>query len=529
MNFKKLMTICLTMLGIPSFSKNDSGAFSLSDDERKKIASAFGEEFTAKFEKQLSDHKEEASAALTDGSSDASANAEDLMQAVRNHNASQLTAGLKDLQTQLAQAQKEKAALQETVLTLSASAEDNPTPEFDNKLPRKEGVSSVMKVNMKHKHYAGVSEFLQQGVQGAYTSKTIDVEELRDEFGTFLNTNRNNLDIIRELVTGFTSAKYFTDVPATTQYRAVRAFITSVVQQFTNRWTPLGKVKFTPLMIENRRHKINYPIIPSEVLDSYMFALYDESLSPDQMPITKWIWNNMLYPQILQDIELRMAFKGKYVAKDFDSTVAGIPEDSMDGLETILVEAQTSGDKGINFYNGAGYDYKTATDDQVLTFFEGFVDYLTPMYKTAQMNIFVSHDHLRRYQRAYKNKWGQNSGQAGDFGTLRVDYSLNTLVALDGMYGSPIVFSTPKQNMVKLRHKNEVPNVINDVQKHDYEVRLYGEFWLAVGFAIGEAVFAYVPAGYNPKAQVAANWGSATEYQTYHHEADGSGSPEGGI
>jgi len=53
---------------------------------------------------------------------------------------------------------------------------------------------------------------------------------------------------------------------------------------------------------------------------------------------------------------------------------------------------------------------------------------------------------------------------------------------------------------VKLRHKNEVPDVINDVQKHDYEVRLYGEFWLGVGFQIAEAVFAYVPANYDPQA-----------------------------
>jgi hypothetical protein len=207
----------------------------------------------------------------------------------------------------------------------------------------------------------------------------------------------------------------------------------------------------------------------------------------------------------------------------------------MDGLETILVEAKASGTTGINFFNKfADYDYKTATDDEVLAFFEGFVDHLSPLYKTAQMNIFVSHDHLRRYQRAYKNKWGQNSGQSGDFGTLRVDYSLNTLVALDGMYASPIVFSTPKQNMVKLRHKNEVPKVINDVQKHDYEVRLYGEFWLAVGFAIGEAVFAHVPAGYNPKAQIAANWGAADSYQEYvgyddEEGSDGSGSAGGGI
>src|SRR5690606_41283165 len=66
----------------------------------------------------------------------------------------------------------------------------------------------------------------------------------------------------------------------------------------------------------------------------------------------------------------------------------------------------------------------------------------------------------------------------------------------------PIVFSTAYQNIVKLRYKNEVPFVINEVQKHDYVVRLYGEFWLGVGFLIAEAVFAFVPDGYDPQASL---------------------------
>lgn len=56
--------------------------------------------------------------------------------------------------------------------------------------------------------------------------------------------------------------------------------------------------------------------------------------------------------------------------------------------------------------------------------------------------------------------------------------------------------------MILTVNYNEAPNVINDVQKHDYELRLYGEFWMGVGFAIGEAVFASVPADYNPTLSV---------------------------
>lgn len=508
MDFKKLMSICLGAIGITAFSKNEAGEFALSEDERSKISDAFGPVFTALFEKNLATHVEEGA---SDESDDISTQ---MMNAVREHNKTKLDEGLNELKTKLAAEKKKNASLQETVAVLSALPEQLPAAEGAASIPGKAGVKSVMKINLNHKHYGGVSEFLQTGVQGAVTTKTIDAGELLTEFGTFLSQNQQNLMLIRELVNGFTSAEHFTSVPAVTEYRAVRALITSVVQQFTNKWSAAGKTKFTPLTIKNRRHKINFPIVPSEVLDSYMFHLYDEGLAPDQMPITQYIINVLLFPQILEDIELRMVFKGKFVEKEFDSDEPGIPEDSMDGLETILVEAKTTGDKGINFYKGKpGFNWETATAKEIIDHVNGFVDFLSPLYKTKAMNIGISAENLRRYERAYKEVWGQNSGQAGDFGTRKVDYSLNVLVAYDGMYSSPIMFSTPKQNQVKLRHKNEAPNVINDVQKHDYEVRLYGEFWLGVGFAIGEAVFAYVPDGYNPKAEIAKNWGAATDYR----------------
>jgi len=65
------------------------------------------------------------------------------------------------------------------------------------------------------------------------------------------------------------------------------------------------------------------------------------------------------------------------------------------------------------------------------------------------------------------------------------------------------VFSTPQQNFVGLRHKNP-EQFITDIQKHDYEVRFYCEFWLGVGFLLGEAVFAIVPDGYDPKAAISS-------------------------
>lgn len=535
MNLKMIKAVVLKTLGISAFSKDGEGKFSLSAEQKTKLTEVFGKEFAEKFETSLADHKEDAqaiSAVVTSAddvvekaNADASS-AEGLVNALRAHHSNVVATELKGIQAELAAEKKKTATLQETINALSSSGEELPKAENKPAIAGRADKPVVMKVNKAFAHYAGVEQFLETGVMPVQAA-TIEVADLKTEFGKYLSQNGNNLEIIRQIFNDFTSAKYFTTQIATTEWRAIRAFITSVSQQFSAKWNPGGKAKFTPLKIVNRRHKINYPVIPAEVLDSYMFHLYDERLSPDQMPITLYIWNTLIFPALMQDIEMRMIWKGKYVdhsGTNAEGDAATAPEDSMDGLETILVDAKASGDTGIHFFNKfPAFEFTTATDQEIINFVNAFVDWLSPFYKAVNMPLFVSAEFKRRYKRAYKNIWGQNSGQDGDFGNDRIDFSNNMIVAPDGMYGSPIIFTTPKQNMIKLRHKNEAPNVINDVQKVNYEVRLFGEYWLGVGFAIGEAVFAFVPEGYDPKAQITASIGDHDDYQDWIMDDDSDG------
>lgn len=563
---KEIVGVVLRNLGLASFGKDSEGKFTITEEQKTKLSGLFGQGFAREFAaalpewdgKEVSTLPRPAAAIPGAAASGAAANTvvaaaasgagtgteapaavaaeadatETLMNALRGHHAEAVAIDLRNTQAALASERERNAALQVALDAMAASPEADPAAEMPvGAIAGKKGVKVAMKVDYNNPLYAAARAFLQSGMASDYSAATIDVGDLRTEFGKYLSQNANNLEIIKQLFNGFTSAQYFTPVVATTEYRAIRALITSVVQQFSAKWTPGGKAKFTPITIKNRRHKINFPIVPAEVLDSYMFKLYDEGLSPEQMPITKYVWDELIYPALLQDLELRMVYKGKFV--DHSGTVAEgqaatPPEDAMDGLETILVDAKASGDKGILFFTKyANFNYKTATAQEILDFVNAFVDWISPMYKGMKMPIFCSDDFKRAYKRAYKKVWGSGAGVSGDFGDDRVDYSNNMLVAPDGMYGSPIIFSTPKQNMVSLRHKNEVPKVINDVQKHGYEVRIFGEFWFAVGFAIGEAVFAFVPAGYDPKAQITKSWGAADDYQEW--QGEGSTSSAGGI
>ena len=511
MNWKKIKSLIFSALGITALADNK-----LTAEQEDTVKGVFGEDVLNKLKAALSAENPEK-------------DVNGIHEAMKAFFAPEATEATNEVAEQLRAAQAENKRLRDLNAALMESPEDLPEAET-GEFKGKAGVPKVMNVMRKAAHYAAAFGFLASGSMLSAQGKTIEVDALRQEFGTYLSQNQNNLEIVRQLFNGFTSSKYFKSVPAVTEYRALQSQINSVVQQFTPRWTPKGNTKFTPLTIKNRRHKINVPIIPAEVLDSYLFYLYDESLAPDQMPITKYIWEQLIYPQILDDIELRMIFKGKY-EEVADTDMPTDPEQGMDGVETILVDQKALGTASKINFSAQTIDWANATDQEVLTFFETFVDNLKPLYRNKRMNIYVAPEIYRRYQRAYKKIWGTNSGQSGDFGTVQIDYSQNTLVALDGMTGSPIVFSTPFENMVKLRHKNEVPFVINDVQKHDYEVRLYGEFWLGVGFLIAEAVFAYVPNGYDPQASLSPSnqFPDGTTPVDGDDEGSASGSAGGGI
>jgi len=476
MNWNKIKTLVLTALGIASIAENK-----LTAEQEATIKQVYGDGVLEKFKAGLaSENPEEHATAVHD--------------AMKAFFAPEADESTTDLTAQLQASIAEGKRKDRMIAALMDSSEEVPAVEQDafSFIP-KVGVSKVMSVMRKASHYALVFGALGVGSMVSADAATIDVEQLKSEFGTYLSQNANNLQIHNQIFNGFTSASHFRTVAAVTEYRALQAQINSVSQQFNAKWTPAGQAKFTPLTIKNYRHKINYAIVPADVLDSYLLHLYDESLAPDQMPITKYIIHQLVYPKLMDDIELRMIFKGKYVEKA-DPNASSDPEDSMDGLETQLIAEKASGNSKMNFFSGS-IDWVTATDAQVVKFINDFADSVDDKLKIKK--IYASKFVKKRYQRAYEALYGVNNKVVGGLNkAAEVDFVDMDIVELDGMSGSPIIFATTPGNMVKLRNRNTPPNVINDVQKVNYEVRLFGEYWLGVGFEIAEFVFAYVPADY---------------------------------
>lgn len=498
--FPKIKAIVMTMLGLNAFNFED-GKPVFSDEERKKIAAEFGEDFVDKFSATL--EKE-----LADTSAQEQADSlKEALDAMKAENARQIEAFKKNMEEQLQQANVQ-------ISKLTKTPEPDPDPE---EKPVSKGETPMFKINRKHKHNL-MADMLIKGSTGAdilATGDTIDVSDLFDEFGTFIS--QTDKPILQSLTQKTESMNHMTTKVAITEWRASHAYISSVVQQFSHKWTPLGSSEFTPITIKNYRHKINVPITPDEINDSWLSHLYDEGLTPEQMPITKFIINNLILPKVEEDRELKLIANGKFTAFGSypDTGDAGqATGGSMDGFITQLVKYyEDKANNNINFISLGGI-----TSANIVDKMEQFVDTIDELYQTKKMKIHTAQALYRMYKRAYREEYPLTKNE--DAATAnQIDFSSQMIVPLPSMAGSRHFFCTPQDNFIRLRHKNNAASKIW-MQTADYDVKVFAEWWEGVGFAFEEAIFAYIDALQVIDGYAKAN--SATKLQIYMLEDAGA-------
>ena len=470
----KMGKIVARLLGKPQLAVKD-GKVELSEAERAKVLESYGQAFLEKLE----------SVSLEDD------DAFELFDAAVAAKTAEATAAL------AAQVRQ----LQGDVLELSREPEPQPAPSK----PLSAGEATRQFVlNMNAVHNKVVAQALASTNPMAFAaldSSTLDVADLNTEFKITLPP-KAKLDLLaKRLYMGFEDSKHMTRIQSDRDFIASAAIFTEVSQQFTPKWTPKGTAKFTPIRIPYRRHKINVLIRPTDIIKSWLLNLYEQGKTQAEMPITKYIIEEHILPKTLDDITLSMIGKGKFVEVDIsgvtDGSAGSAAKDSMDGYETILVEGLTDEKCKINYLRDAK-NYKTLSDQELLDYVDSFVDNISGLFaKTA--TVFCSEQFLTRYKRADFAVNGKYTGiETG--GTIR--FTNFHLVALESMYNSPILFATPKENFVELVDYSKAESCINRIEESNYDVKVFGEYSLSVGFKIAEAVFAAVPTGYTPSESI---------------------------
>ena len=461
----KMGKIVARLLGRPELAVKD-GKVELSTEERAKVLENYGQAFLEKLE----------SVTLEDE------DAFDLFDAAVAAKTAEATAAL------TAQVQQ----LQGDGLELSREPEPQPQAQAPSRPLSAGEATRQFVLNMNAAHNRIVAQALASTnpmVFAALDGGTLDVADLNAEFKIVMPP-KAKLDLLaKRLYMGFNDSQHMTRIQSDRDFIASAAIFTEVSQQFTPKWTPKGTAKFTPIRIPYRRHKINVLIRPTDIIKSWLINLYEQGKNQAEMPITRYIIEEHILPKTLDDITLSMIGKGKFkevsLAGLTDGAAGSAAKDSMDGYETILVEGLTDEKCKINYLRNAK-DYKTLTDQQLLDYVDSFVDNISGLFaKTA--TVFCSEQFLTRYKRADFAVNGKYTGiETG--GTIR--FTNFHLVA------------TPKENFVELVDYSKAESCINRIEESNYDVKVFGEYSLSVGFKIAEAVFAAVPTGYTPSESI---------------------------
>lgn len=473
--FKQLYAAILAQFKIGSFTKNEEGKSILTEEQKKELTEKWGKDFVPKFLEELKKFEENPPSA--EQNAELIAEQGKLTRLQAEYDAYKLSAKQKETE------------LNETITTLSDESETDPNLENGKGKP---GARKQFAADMKLSHNAMLDSHFSGALISADTS--IDTTELRSEFGKYISSEK--LEIFRMLTQAVTSVKYMkTIVTDKTEWRASKAIITSVVQQFAAKWTPSGKGKFTPITIVQRKHKINVPITPADIMDDVIGHLYDEGLEPKDMPIVKYIVSQLVLPQVEEDREMFLLATGEYEELADDIQDGGDAQEtgkSMDGYCTLLKKEKA-------LYNAGSADKKpitwlldgvTLTDENIVVEMNKAAKGVSRLYKRKKMFIHSDPDLITMYNFAYQKLFPVTKNE--DDKKNRLDFTNFTFAGLDGMTASGIFFITPKENFIHLLSKNKGASKIF-MQSENYDVKVFAEWREAVGFAVAEALFAYVP------------------------------------
>jgi len=534
--FEKLKAVALKYLGKENFNHDESGRLVLADEERQKLTTLGGDDFMQKFElaleKDLSDEvsQQRASDAFDAFKADnekkirdlAASHEEDMKALGAQLNAEVNARQEAEAKVVVAELAKKNDDLKIEELTAKVevlsmlSEKGNPEEVIE---ASKDAIVSEpwggKKATRKYFHNEMAFDQLNGNPAKAILARsnnsfsfgdtkatgTIDTSELAEEFGGYMSQFNIKLEIMKMLTHPTESQMYMTTKMAINSWKASKSLITSVVQQFVSKWTPLGGSTFTPIEITNRRHKVNLPITPDDITDGWLSYLYNEQVTPDKMPITRYIIEELLRPRIDEDIEMKLIATGEY--EELDEVTEGqagqATGKSMDGYLTILKDIKADPENKANFYeqdeDAEWYNDGVVDEENVLEVIEDYAKWVkktAPLYHSKGMDLLIDPEVHDMFQYAYRDAFPLTKNDDG----MRVgpDFSKLRFAPIEAMRGSGIWFCTPKENFIRLIHQNEAAGATRIfLQVQNYDVKVFAEFWLACGFALQELIFANVP------------------------------------
>jgi len=304
---------------------------------------------------------------------------------------------------------------------------------------------------------------------------TMTIQDWAKVSGVYVKNNPKIIDgmFARALTTTLDAhAKKITKVKG--EFPQFHSILTHVVQGFKAEWTALGTAEFKHKKLQNFHQKVNYPIVPAEILPSALADLYEEDKSIKKKAIVKYILDDLMN-KVKDDLEI-LSITGQY-----DSADLGTFGKAMDGITKKVADAVAD-----TTHPAYKIPLNALTDTNVVDEITTFERKLPKFMKKKIKKIFISENNLERYILNYEDKFGaKTTYKEGDKTKTRL--GKRVLVGIPDL-PDDVIFATIDGNLAKLVDIYNKP-AFTDFQVQDYTLKVFMEWWLGYDFLINEAVF----------------------------------------
>jgi hypothetical protein len=308
---------------------------------------------------------------------------------------------------------------------------------------------------------------------------SITINDVVKEVDTYLN---HNPDLISTAINRSASTLDMYTRPITRvkgKYPQGNTILTNVVQGFDDTWNELGALRVNHKILKNYHQKVNFAVNPSDILSSYWAHLYAENLQREDMPISRYIIEQELLPKVIDDLAW-LEVNGEYDAGDLATFGK-----SMNGIKKIITDLLAlTNPATLNDPSCFKIPLTTLTDSNIVEQLTSFERQIPSKIKSKINKVFMSENNVERYIIDYENTFGQNQFQTNQ---LRTRLGKREIVGIPGM-DSDHIFATTDENFVRLIDVFDGRPAVTDVQKADYKVKFFMEFWKGYDFWIDEMV-----------------------------------------
>lgn len=307
--------------------------------------------------------------------------------------------------------------------------------------------------------------------------------DLNTAYGShYIQGSQNEKNLYTKL---FQSAEFDQDlfemVPTEdTQYRDALVTRDRVLQPFQLAWTPAGTTTFKPASINLFEVKIDVEESSYDVERTWAGFLHKAGADEMTQPLPKWMLENLLIPQHVEDIELNASYVGVYAAPT--PGTAGAVGTSINGVRRVI-NAGITATTITPIVTGALSTTLATFLGQIETFVAGIdqKDREKPMILAMSKNLAL------RFRQANRAAYNLQYAQLDEISRI-ADYPNIQVKGYAAFGASDKIFCTPQGN-AKMPVKKNANRSQFQFEVVDRRLKVFTDYWKGYGFVDHSRVY----------------------------------------